>query len=107
MKTNWDKTIQQMFFYLVGITFLLGFFGIVMYLIMRTIPQENREYVGGALETLKNGAILILGYFYGSAKGSADKDRVIAGMKAETPLPQIPQIPQIPQEPQEPQTTKP
>ena len=78
MKANWNTIAQQIFFYLIGVIFLLGFFSIGVFLIMKTVPAENKEFIGGMLETFKNGAILILGYFYGSSKGSSDKTDLLS-----------------------------
>lgn len=68
---------EKVFFYGVGIVFLVGFFTITQFLIYKTIPTENKELISGILETLKNGAILILGYFYGSSRSSAEKSTTI------------------------------
>ena len=89
MKTNWNTIAQQIFFYLIGVVFLLGFFSIGIFLILRVVPPDNKEFVGGILETLKNGAILILGYFYGSSKGSADKTDLISQSTPIKPTPPI------------------
>lgn len=75
MKT--DKWLKDLFFYGVGIVFLVGFFFILNYLTYQIVPAENKEIMTGVIETLKNGVILILGYFYGSSKGSSDKNDII------------------------------
>jgi hypothetical protein len=69
-----NKILKEGFFYLIGIVFILGFFWIAAFLTYKVIPPENKDMMGGILETLKNGTILILGYFYGSSKGSSDKN---------------------------------
>lgn len=75
MKTkDW---IDKVFFYLVGILFIFGFFAMTQFLIYSVVPPENRDLIGGIVETLKNGVILILGYYYGSSKGSSDKNKMI------------------------------
>ena len=71
MKTN--EILKQAFFYLTGVIFLFGFFSIAGFLVFKVIPVENKEIVGGIVETLKNGSLIILGYWYGSSKGSSDK----------------------------------
>ena len=72
-----EKFFKESFFYIVGIVFLLGFFYLTTFLMTKVVPTENKEFIGGVLETMKNGAILILGYFYGSSKGSSDKNNII------------------------------
>jgi len=73
--------MKDVFFYLVGVVFLLGFFTLSAYIVYRTIPEANQQLVGGVIETLKNGAILILGYFYGSSTGSAKKTDIMTNGK--------------------------
>jgi hypothetical protein len=75
MKT--DKFFKDLFFYGIGLLFLLGFFYLLQFLTYKVIPAENKEIFTGVIETLKNGVILILGYFYGSSKGSSDKNQLL------------------------------
>lgn len=77
MKTS--DIIKQAFFYLVGVVFLIGFFTIAGLLTVTVVPDQNKEMVGGIVETLKNGSLIILGYWYGSSKGSADKTDLMNG----------------------------
>jgi hypothetical protein len=75
MKTK--EWIDKVFFYVVGIVFILGFFAMTQFLIYEVVPPANKDLIGGIVETMKNGAILILGYYYGSSKGSSDKNTLI------------------------------
>jgi len=84
---KWDKVMRDVFFYLVGVLFLLGFFALSSFIIYHAVPAGNEQLIGGVLETLKNGAILILGYFYGSSSGSSKKTDIIAkNGKDENPI---------------------
>jgi hypothetical protein len=56
--------------------FVIGFF-VVAVLLKDT--KEN-QFILGVIETLKNGVILIIGYFFGSSKGSQDKTEIISKM---------------------------
>jgi hypothetical protein len=70
-----NKKAESLFFYAVGILFLLGFFTLQVFALFRVIPAENLSMINGIQETLKNGVILILGYFYGSSRGSFMKSQ--------------------------------
>ena len=65
-----NKKTDAVFFYGVGALFLLGFFtlqGIAMFV---PIPDKMLPILSGSQETMKAGVLLILGYFYGSSRGS-------------------------------------
>lgn len=69
------KRAESLFFYGVGMLFLIGFFTLQAFALFRTIPTENLAMINGIQETLKNGVILILGYYYGSSRGSFMKSQ--------------------------------
>ena len=74
---KWKEIINQVFFYAVGIVVLLGFFMLSTFLITRVIPAENRDMIKDILATLRDAIMIIIGYFYGSSKSSADKSVTI------------------------------
>lgn len=75
MKTK--SVISEVFFYAVGMAVLLGFFMLSSFLIMRVVPEGNKDMVRDILTTLRDAMMLIIGYFYGSSKSSADKNTII------------------------------
>jgi len=75
MKTK--SVISEVFFYAVGIFVLFGFFMLSTFVIMRIVPEGNKDMVRDILTTLRDAMMLIIGYFYGSSKSSADKNVTI------------------------------
>lgn len=68
--------------YGIGIVFLLAYFAIQVVLLTTTIPPENKELLVGGQDTLKAGLILVLGYFFGSSRGSARKTAMLTPQNA-------------------------
>jgi len=68
-----DNKTKEIFIYAFGALFVTGFF------ILAVLLKETSEntFIIGVVETLKNGVILILGYFFGSSKGSSDKNDIL------------------------------
>lgn len=71
------SVISDIFFYMVGVVFLIGFFFSIWFAFFKVIPTDNKDVVLMLIGVLSNGVALILGYFYGSSKGSADKNELI------------------------------
>jgi hypothetical protein len=67
------KTAKEIYIYIFAALFVLGFFALAIY--FRNTPDNTQN--AGIIETVKNGVILILGYLYGSSKGSADKTEIM------------------------------
>lgn len=77
MKTK--SLVSEIFFYSVGVVFLIGFFLMLWFVATKSIPAENKDVILMLIGVLSNGVALILGYFYGSSKGSSDKNEMIKG----------------------------
>jgi len=70
-----NMKIKDIFMYALGALIVIGFFAIVVMLIMRPELKDSLNLVIGALI----GAFgTVVGYFYGSSKGSAEKNEIIA-----------------------------
>lgn len=65
---------KEIFIYAFAALFIIGFFLLVI--ILRNTAEN--PFIIGVIETLKTGVILILGYFFGSSKGSQDKTEIIS-----------------------------
>lgn len=64
---------KEIYMYVFAALFVTGFF-IIAY-VYKDITENT--FAAGVIETMKNGVILILGYFFGSSKGSADKTELL------------------------------
>lgn len=65
-KTDWMKTF-------VGITFVLLFTFLVIWVIMKPIPEGNREIALFVAGEVAGVALTIASFYYGSSKGSQEK----------------------------------
>jgi hypothetical protein len=62
----------------VGITILAVFGFLVMKLISHQIPDENREIVIHVVGMVEGALSILVGYYFGSSKGSQNKDKMLA-----------------------------
>lgn len=64
------RTAKEIYLYVFGALFVVGFFYLAVVLKDAPINATN----SGTIETIKNCVILIVGFFFGSSKGSQDKN---------------------------------
>lgn len=67
--------------YLLAWTVIAGFFGLVSFMIFYKIPGENIGPVNQLFGAIAAGFGVVLAYFFGSSKSSADKNALIANQK--------------------------
>lgn len=75
-----EKSTRDAFQYGLGAVITLGFFGILGLLVFWPVPSENKEALNiclGALVGAFSGGVV--GYFFGSSKGSSEKNEILAG----------------------------
>ena len=66
--------IREIYFYTLGALIVIGFFVVLIVLMLTSKDQQTINLVIGALL----GAFgTVVGYFYGSSKGSADKNDML------------------------------
>ena len=65
------KTKDIILYALAGL-FLLGFF-----LLSWFLRDTDNATTAGVINTLRDGVILILGYFFGSSRGSSEKNEML------------------------------
>lgn len=68
-----DKTPRNLAY---GIT--AGFFGILLFLMLKDVPQASRDILNIMLGSLGTAWIATVTYFFGSTNGSAEKTRLLA-----------------------------
>jgi gas vesicle protein len=67
--------------YILAWTVVISFFITTGILLFATLPQNQANIVYMLLGTLGTGFATVLGYFFGSSKGSADKTQLLSGGK--------------------------
>ena len=60
-----------------GALIVLGFFALLALLIFKGIPEGNSELLYLAVGALITGFATVVGYFYGSSAGSAEKTEML------------------------------
>jgi hypothetical protein len=73
MKTLW----QQIFQYTLGALVAIGLYWVTYLLIMQAAPESNKDALLILLGVLAAAFANVVGYFYGSSKGSADKNEML------------------------------
>jgi uncharacterized BrkB/YihY/UPF0761 family membrane protein len=72
------KTAKDLFQYVLGALIVLGFFVLMVVLVYKTIPTENKDLLNLVVGALIGSFATIVGYFYGSSKGSQEKTEILA-----------------------------
>ena len=71
--TNWRRIARESWQNLIGILVISAVFYILSRLFGEAIKPENRDAIMIVVGNVMTWAGLVVGYFYGSSKGSADK----------------------------------
>ena len=79
-----DKNLKDQFQYGLAAIVVGGFFAVLAGLLLWAVPKENEAALNISLGALVAGFSAVLGYFFGSSKGSSEKDAIIA---ANSPAP--------------------
>jgi CDP-diglyceride synthetase len=77
MTRNGTRNIKDAYMYILGALVILGFFGVIIYLITVPAPEENKDILLILLGIFGAKFADVVGYFYGSSKGSSDKDELL------------------------------
>ena len=68
-----NKLSKEIFQYLLGAVIVIGFFVLIYALIKVSVPNDNKDMLNLVIGALIGSFSTIVGYFYGSSKGSSDK----------------------------------
>jgi uncharacterized protein YhhL (DUF1145 family) len=83
MTNNMKNYKKEIFQYALAGLVVIGFFAVIITLIVMPIPKENKDALNILLGFLGgSGFALVLTYFFSSTKGSADKTKIIAHTNA-------------------------
>ena len=74
------KNVKDLYMYILGGLISIGFFFVLVLLIYKPMPADNRDIfylIVGALISFEG---VIINYFYGSSRGSAEKSEIIKNL---------------------------
>ncbi len=74
-----DKNAKDVAQYILAGVVVLGYFLFLYGLLYIVVPVGNEKAIDIALGALVAGFSGVLGYFFGSSKGSSEKNDIIAG----------------------------
>jgi len=72
------KDIGNIFMYALGAIVVIGFFFLMAFLIKFEIPKANENILHLVIGALIGSFTSVVGFFFGSSKGSKDKTELIA-----------------------------
>jgi len=74
------KQAKDIFQYILGALITIGFFILLLSLVYSTIPADNKDLLNLVVGSLIGSFSTIVGYYFGSSKGSADKNELLKNM---------------------------
>lgn len=73
-----QKKLTDLFMYALGALIVIGFFVLLGFLVVYEVPPQNMSLLQIVVGALIGSFTAIVGYFFGSSKGSKDKTEIIA-----------------------------
>jgi uncharacterized membrane protein len=68
---------REIFQYILGALIVIGFFSLLILLIMAAVPTENKDLLNLVVGALIGVFTSVVGYYFGSSIGSAKKDEML------------------------------
>lgn len=68
---------KELFMYILAIIIVVGIFVLLGILIVREVPVANKDLLNIVVGAFISAFTLVIGYFFGSSKGSADKTELL------------------------------
>lgn len=78
-----EKSTKDKFQYSLAGLMVIGYFVVLWLLIFNSLPTENKDAVNILLGILSMALGTVIGYFFGSSKGSSEKNEMLAEKKPE------------------------
>lgn len=75
------KKVSDVFLYVLACVIVVGFLTILGLFVFKAVPEQNNQALSIMLGTLGTAFGLVVGYFFGSSKGSADKTELMINNK--------------------------
>ena len=77
------KTVKEIYMYILATIVVLAIMLFCMALIFYPIPEGNIQMVNILLGAFTGSFVTVIGYFFGSSKGSSDKNDIIKEQQKE------------------------
>lgn len=74
-----EKSTKDFYQYGLATVLVLGYFVVLWALLKWPVPAENKDAVNILFGILSASVGAVVGYFFGSSKGSAEKNEMLAG----------------------------
>jgi uncharacterized protein YacL len=68
---------KEIFQYILGALIVIGFFALLILLVLAQVPTENKDLLNLVVGSLIGVFTSVVGYYFGSSIGSAKKDEMI------------------------------
>jgi uncharacterized membrane protein YbhN (UPF0104 family) len=75
---------KDIFQYILGALIVAGFFVLLYLLISTEVPEKNTNVLNLVIGALIGSFTTIVGYFYGSSKGSSEKTELLSKKPGDT-----------------------
>jgi drug/metabolite transporter (DMT)-like permease len=72
---------SEIFMYSLGGLVVTGFFLLLIFLVLFEVPDSNKDILNIVVGALIGSFTAVVGYFFGSSKGSKDKTQLLAKNK--------------------------
>lgn len=76
--------MKDIFQYLLGGLIVAGFFTLLYLLVSKTVPEINKDLLNLVVGALIGSFATVVGYFFGSSKGSAEKTELLSKKEGDT-----------------------
>lgn len=71
------KDVKDTYQYVLGALVVIGFFALLIILIKKEVPAPNKDLLNLVVGALIGSFATVVGYFFGSSKGSAEKNEIM------------------------------
>jgi len=76
--------MKDIFQYVLGALIVAGFFTLLYLLVSKTVPEINKDLLNLVVGALIGSFATVVGYFFGSSKGSAEKTELLSKKEGDT-----------------------
>jgi len=71
------KVAKEIYMYVLAAIISVGFFAVLIMVLTQEIPEQNMDTANQVLGGLLMAFALVISYFFGSSKGSSDKNEIM------------------------------